>query len=335
MIREVEGVCLDLEGLRVSPGLVNAHDHLQFALFPRLGRGPYPNAEAWARDIYHPSQSPIREHLQVPKKLRLLWGGLRNLLAGVTEVSHHDAYHPVFDQDFPVRVVKNYGWAHSFAFGEDVTAAYRSTPSGVPFLIHLAEGTDAGAEREVFRLHEVGALTERTVLVHAVGISEDGWRLVRESGASVISCPRSNFFVLGQTQEPRVRYALGTDSPLTVEGDLIDEIHAAGAAGRPELVTSNARCILHLPPRPEDWIAVRAFGCPPELVVIAGRIHLLSSRLATQLPEPLRQAFSGICIEGRPPVLIRWNAAEWLSETSQFVGDPIRLGGRTVSAYNA
>ena len=100
MIREVEGVALDLDGLCVMPGLVNAHDHLEFALFPRLGRGPYPNAAAWARDVYHPDRSPVREHLAVPKELRLLWGGLRNLLAGVTTVWHHNPYHPAFDQDF-------------------------------------------------------------------------------------------------------------------------------------------------------------------------------------------------------------------------------------------
>ena len=68
MIRDAEGVQFDLGDLSVMPGLVNAHDHLEFALFPRLGRGPYPNAEAWARDIYHPEESPVREHLQCSER---------------------------------------------------------------------------------------------------------------------------------------------------------------------------------------------------------------------------------------------------------------------------
>jgi hypothetical protein len=64
---------LPLDGFLVLPGLVNAHDHLEFNLFPNLGRGPYPNAAAWAEDIYYPACPPIRENLLVPKSTRLQW----------------------------------------------------------------------------------------------------------------------------------------------------------------------------------------------------------------------------------------------------------------------
>ncbi|HXP85555.1 MAG TPA: hypothetical protein VN841_12585 [Bryobacteraceae bacterium] len=190
---------LELSGLEILPGLTNAHDHLQFALFPRLGSGPYPNATAWARDIYHPEHEPVRSQLRVPKRLRLLWGGLRNLLCGVTTVGHHDPYDSVFDDDFPVEVVKHCGWAHSLEFSPDVRERSDATPPGAPFVIHLGEGTDDGAAQELFRLHELGTLDRRTVLVHAVGLSRAGWELVAQTGASVIWCPRSNLFTLGRT----------------------------------------------------------------------------------------------------------------------------------------
>ncbi len=325
---------LDLTGLQILPGLINAHDHLQFALFPRLGSGPYPNATEWARDIHHPGRDPVQRQLRVPKHLRLTWGGLRNLAGGVTTVSHHDTYHPVFDQDFPVRVIKEYGWAHSLAFTEDVRACFDATPSGAPFVIHLGEGTDASAAEEIFRLHELGALDSRTVLVHAVGLTRDGWDLVRSAGASVIWCPRSNLFTLGRTLseeiiESGIPIALGTDSSLTTEGDLLDELDHIRAS----LVTTAAAQILRLPPRPGDWIAVRQFGAPPELVVIGGAIRLISPRLAVGLPPNLRSKFHPLNIETRPPVLVRWNIPQLLEDTRRYLdSEPIRLAGREVSA---
>ena len=46
----IDGPELDLAGYLILPGLINCHDHLEFNLFPRLGRGPYDNASSWAAD---------------------------------------------------------------------------------------------------------------------------------------------------------------------------------------------------------------------------------------------------------------------------------------------
>jgi hypothetical protein len=333
----VEGIELDLDGLQVLPGLINAHDHLQFALFPRLGAGPYPNATDWARDIYHPERDPVRQHLLVPKHLRLIWGGLRNLAAGVTTVSHHDSYHPAFDEDFPVRVIKEYGWAHSRAFTEDVRARFDATPCSAPFVIHLGEGTDTSAAEEIFWLHDLGALDCRTVLVHAVGLTNAGWDLVRATGASVIWCPRSNLFTLGRTLSMAalegIPVALGTDSSLTAEGDLLDELNHIGETGRSKTCPTSAAHILRLPPSPDDWIAVSKFGEPPKLVVIGGRIHLIGPELALALPPALRREFHPLKIQTRPPVLVRWNIAQLLEDTSRYLDTgSVCLAGREISS---
>lgn len=338
MRRSIEGVEFDLDGLEILPGLINAHDHLEFALFPRLGQRIYANATEWARDIYRPSDSPVREHLQVPKHLRLLWGGLRNLASGVTTVCHHNPYESVFDENFPVHVVKRFGWAHSLAFEPDIRARFDATPPGAPFLIHAGEGTDAGSAEDIFKLYELGVLTERTVLIHAVGFQEDGWNLIRKTGAGVIWCPRSNLFTLGRTLDRSglasgIPIALGTDSPLTAEGDLLDEIRTAHVfldRAPTDLAGEAAMRLLRLAPRPDDWIAAPAFGEPPELVVIDDRIHLIGPRLARALPARICREFHPLWIEGRAPVLVRWDVPRMLSEAAQFLGDNLRLAGRKV-----
>lgn len=336
MKRTIEGIELDLEGLKILPGLINAHDHLEFALFPRLGRRHYANATEWARDIYHPDQSPIREHLQVPKPLRLLWGGLRNLASGVTTVWQHNPYDPAFDDDYPVRVAKSYGWAHSLAFETNIRDRFNATPPGAPFLIHAGEGTDDHAAREIFELQALGVLTERTVLIHAVGFREDGWELIRRIGAGVVWCPGSNLFTLGRTLSREfiasgIPMALGTDSPLTAEGDLLDEIRTARELAGADISFDAAR-LLRLPPHPDDWIAAPEFGEPPELVVIGDSIRLIGLRLARALPPRICRDFYPLRIETRPPVLVRWNVPRMLEEAAQLLGKDVRLAGRKVCA---
>jgi cytosine/adenosine deaminase-related metal-dependent hydrolase len=330
------GIDLDLEGLQILPGLINAHDHLELNLFPRLGRGVYPNASCWARDIYHPDRTPIREHLRVSKELRLLWGGLKNLLSGVTLVCHHNPSHPVFDRNFPVRVAESLGWAHSLDFSPDLAERFRATPEDCVFIVHLGEGTDRQSACEIFRLRDAGALDARTVLVHAVALDKAGLELVRNAGAAIVWCPSANLFTLGRTLKPPegIPLALGTDSAITGEGDLLDEIALARTLTKRDvlpMVSTDAARILRIPPN-DDFIAAPEFGRAPELVVIDERIRLISPKLAEQLPPESRAGFQSITLEGRAPVLVDMNVGELYRLTLEALGgDELRLAGKRVS----
>jgi len=342
---------LDLSGHVILPGLINAHDHLEFNLFPRLGRELYRNAGEWARAIHNPGRSPVREHLKVPIDVRLRWGALKNLLSGVTTVCHHNPFHPdVFDAAFPVRVLRRFAWAHSLEYDVDVAARFRKAPADYPFLIHCAEGTDAAARAEVPALDELGALDARTAIVHGVGLTPRGVQLIRRRGAALIWCPTSNLNLFGRTVSRTVLHsgipiALATDSALSAHCDLLDELAVARRylpAGRLlELVTAQPAKILRLPESygRRDWMAVRStFSGPAEalcsgsvsLVVVRGRIRLISTELARQLPLSRRRAFQVLAVEGRDPVLVDADVRDLVRSAKRHVGPVLRLAGKRV-----
>ena len=107
-----------------------------------------------------------------PKPVRLWWGGLKNLLSGVTTVCHHNPYErEVFNADFPVRVVRRFAWAHSLEFEPDLAARFRKAPASYPFLVHCARGRRCRGPPRGARTGRLGALDERTAIVHGVGIT--------------------------------------------------------------------------------------------------------------------------------------------------------------------
>lgn len=251
----------DLSGGLIVPGLVNAHDHLAMNNFGKLKyRDVYPNAHEWSLDIEarFDTDPAITVPRAVPISERLLIGGMKNLLAGVTTVCHHDPWHRSLDRhDFPIRVVKRFGYCHSLQRGGDIQKSFRATPPGAPWIIHLAEGTDDASVGELDTISNLGCLDSRTVVVHGVGLTAEQRCKMIDRGASLIWCPSSNQFLLGQTAEVREmaqagRVALGTDSRLTGERDIWHELRAARETGQLSardlfrLITADAAKILKL-----------------------------------------------------------------------------------------
>lgn len=291
-------LAIDLRDHLVFPGLINAHDHLQLNGVPPLPHdAPFPNAYAWI-DAFapHHARADVAAAVAVPKGDRLWHGALKNALAGVTTVAHHDPWHDALDDaDLPVDVPRGAGWCHSLGlasagrYGPPPRASHDATPRGRPWIVHLAEGTDAVAGAELAWLDALGCLTERTVLVHGVGLSDADVGRVIACGAAVVWCPASNLGMLGRTLAPRRlfdagRLALGTDSRLTGARDLLDELRVAAsasdlsAAELLRLVTADAAQVLRLHDRGAldegcraDCVIVRAGADPHAALLHASR----------------------------------------------------------------
>ena len=95
---------------------------------------------------------------------------------------HHNPYDAaVFEDNFPVRVVKRFGWAHSLRV--------QSGPGGMPsadtqeLALHRTPGRSDGrraAATKFFGWTTAGALDHRTVIVHGVALTGKGLKLAEK-----------------------------------------------------------------------------------------------------------------------------------------------------------
>jgi len=242
---EVESdITIDLSDKIVFPGLVNPHDHFIGTWSPRLGSGPYKNARIWQEDIF----SEEKPHIEYREKKRIMneatfplyqLGMYKNIFSGVTTVSDHFPKMPdEFYVQSPIRIIQRYRQAHSIYWnnhwgGQDMTEEFAETKGEMPFIIHIAEGTDEESQRELRQLDERGCLAENTVLIHGIAFSDEDIDLLVERGGNLVWCPDSNRFLIGKTADVKkllakeINVSLGTDSTMSGSDNLFDELRCA------------------------------------------------------------------------------------------------------------
>lgn len=332
-------VVLDLEGSFVLPGLINAHDHLELNSQPRLKwRERYDNASGWFADFQPRFETDPDLAVTRPDTLaeRLWIGGLKNLLSGVTTVCHHNPMHRALHKRFPVRVITDFGYSHSLHIdGDAVVRSHRSTPREWPWMIHAAEGFDRSAQDEIDTLDRLGCLASNTVLIHGVALCRAAADRVIDAGAGLVWCPSSNQFLFNRTADVRAfddadRLALGSDSRLSGDGDLLDELKAAhatrqlSAEGLARIVTTGAARLLRVRDAgrlaqgaPGDLVIIRALRpCPFDALVAAGRTDVRMTMIGGRpcIAEPaLAPAFKAArlssmqaVVDGNPRLIAGW-----------------------------
>ena len=190
---------------------------------------------------------------------------------------------------------------------------------------------------EIQELERAGILSSRTVLVHGVGIDRQSLQILLRRGVSLVWCPSSNLFTLSQTLRPDVLRSnlpicLGTDSALTGQGDMACELTVArktsGLTAEEiyPMVTTRAARTLHLN-RGEgeireggvaDLLVVPDYGqtpaqalqqLSPALVIVRGRIQLVSSEFASRIDPILTRHLQKVELDGRGTWLINANVS--------------------------
>jgi len=192
-------------------------------------------------------------------------------------------------------------------------------------------------------------------------MDREGVALMRERGASLVVCPSSNKFLFGRVPDMHLlggidRLALGSDSPLTAVGDLLDELQfAARFCDVPPQVTygmvteapaamlrlQNAEGSIRVAGR-GDLIAIRDTTCNAadrlqtlsasdvEFVMIGGRVRLASEAVLERLPLLAKQGLEPLWIDGT----VRWLRApvsELLRRAEEVLGaGNVRLGGKPI-----
>ena len=281
---------VDLEGRLVLPALVNAHDVLDLAAAPPLGCPPYDSLYDWTRALGEDADG-LATAFAPALPDRLFLGAMRNLLSGVASVLHHQADHRALArEDFPVRVQRRYGFAHSPGLTPALRRAYRTSDRRIPWVVRAAEGRDPALRGEIEALAAANVLRHNTVIAHGTALeAEDAPRLAA-ARASLAWCPESDLRLYGRTapalalRAAGVRVGLGTDGAHAGARDLLSGLAVVaretglGSAALVELATSDSAAVARMP------VGGFGAGSPADLLVTRSLDELLGgSRAAVSL----------------------------------------------------
>jgi hypothetical protein len=223
---------LDMKGALALPGLINSHDHLEFNCFRALGDRKHPDYVAWGKDIHGRYTAEIDAVLRIPGELRARWGVYKNLLGGVTTVLQH-GHAWGLGACAPIRVVENIQSIHSVGL-EPRWRLRLNHPLRwkEPCIIHIGEGVNEMAAREVRTLLHWNLLKRKLVGVHGMGVSP----AQASRFQALVWCPVSNYFLYGDTAKvdelgSNTCLLFGTDSTLTGHWDIWEHMRAALESG--------------------------------------------------------------------------------------------------------
>jgi len=226
-IAAVNDLTIRFKNAVAFPGLINSHDHLEFNLFPKLGRKIYRDYIEWGDDIHQTHKSLIGKIQKIPYGLRYLYGLYKNLITGVTTVVHHgngDAFQ--FDNLPDVHI--NYNYLHSTRLQNKWKLKLNLLPEGSPFLIHTGEGTNEESSGEVTDLLKWNLFRRDLIGIHGISLNETQSKKFK----AIVWCPDSNLFLYNKTADisnikKYTDILFGTDSNVSSDWNIWNHIRLA------------------------------------------------------------------------------------------------------------
>jgi cytosine/adenosine deaminase-related metal-dependent hydrolase len=303
---------------KAFPGFINSHDHLDFNLFPALASRQYNNYTEWGIDIHSNYKDQIEFVKRVPPNLRVTWGQYKNLLNGFTTVVEHGR--KIKLDETLISVFQDCHCLHSPAFEKNWSWKLNSPfKSGIPVVMHIGEGIDDAAKKEIDLVVRKNYLRKKIVAVHGIAMNSEQARAF----AALTWCPASNDFLIGSTArvgelKRSVEIVFGTDSALSSSWNTWDHFRIAlkhttitedemismvttrparvwGLNDRGAITLDNAADIL------VTRKALTFFNTNPEdilLLMHRGAIKLYDESLASQLKNIVPRPFSRVWVNG-------------------------------------
>lgn len=240
-------------GSVISPGLVNAHDHTDYATQPpiAIGMARYTHRNGWrtgaggemalpgpkvTSDVPTIAAAELRFVLSGATSI-VSSGGVSGLLRNVADYKNPQFLEgltgkTVFFDTFPLGDQSGVELTSGCAYPK-VRAASTAFSDGT-YAPHIAEGINAAAENE-FTCLKGTLVTARTAIIHGVGLTATDVDTLHASGAMVIWSPRSNVALYGNTtgvtelKNAGVDLALGTDWLPTGSMNMLRELSCAAS----------------------------------------------------------------------------------------------------------
>ena len=245
-------------GAVVSPGLINAHDHITFAQnLPGSWTARYDHRHEWRKGqngkpkitVPGTSYSPAET-----KEAVVAWGELRHLLAGTTSLAGSGGISgllrnidtPGKIEGLDIGVIDNNTFPLDDSDGQNVlesctgygTLDSPNLLSETCYLPHVAEGVNQRARNEFLCLsstdkggHDLTAAN--STFVHSIGLLAPDGALMAARRTSVIWSPRSNVSLYGNTAQVTlykhlgIPLALGTDWTASGSVNVVRELACA------------------------------------------------------------------------------------------------------------